>query len=122
MVRQSTDVQTIADRDVAKAVRFIRERACGNISVAEIAAHAALSYSTLTRRFRNAISHSVHDEITRVRIERVRELLTETQMSLTQIANATGFHHQEYLGVVFKSETGMTPGEYRLENSRKLIY
>ncbi|MBN2296455.1 MAG: DNA-binding transcriptional regulator [Pirellulales bacterium] len=117
--RRSTDIQTITDRDMAEAVRFIRENACGDIRVEEVAAHVALSYSTLKRRFRKVLDRSVHDEIMRVRMERVRELLAETKMPLGQIARATGFRHQEYLGVAFKAQIGITPGQYRKENSRQ---
>jgi YesN/AraC family two-component response regulator len=38
-------------------------------------------------------------------------------MTLPQIAEATGFCHQAYFGVVFKSHTGMTPSEFREENA-----
>jgi LacI family transcriptional regulator len=117
VVRRSTDIQSIADRDVAEAVRYIREHACGKICVEGVAAHVALSYTTLKRRFRRVLSRSVHDEITRARIERGRELLSETEMTLPQIAEATGFCHQAYFGVVFKSHTGMTPSEFREENA-----
>jgi LacI family transcriptional regulator len=119
VVRRSTDMQSIADRDVAEAVRYIREHACGEICVERVAAHVALSYTTLKRRFRRLLARSVHDEITRVRVERVRELLTETEMTLTEIARAAGFRHQAYFGAVFKSQTGMTPGEFRQENAIK---
>jgi LacI family transcriptional regulator len=119
VVRRSTDVQTIADRDVVEAVRFIRKNACGDIRVEDIAVHVALSYSTLKCRFRRVLSRSVHDEITRVRMERARELLTETEMTIGQIARATGFNHQEYFGVVFKAQTGTTPGQFRSENAKR---
>ncbi|MEN6405831.1 MAG: DNA-binding transcriptional regulator [Thermoguttaceae bacterium] len=116
VVRRSTDVQTIADRDIAEAVRYIREHAYGEISVEDVAAHVALSYSTLKRRFQQVLSRTIHDEIKRVRMARTRELLTETSMTLAQIAQLTGLRHQEYLGVVFKAEMGVTPSQFREEN------
>ena len=119
VVRRSTDIQSIADRDVAEAVRYIREHACGEICVEGVAAHVALSYTTLKRRFRRVLSRSVHEEITRVRIERGRELLSETEMTLPQIAQATGFCHQAHFGAVFKSQTGMTPSQFRQENAQR---
>ena len=82
VVRQSTDVQTIGDRDVVLALRFIRDHAYAAIGVRDVAAHVALSYSTLNRRFHALLSRSIHDEITRVRLERVRELLMTTQMTI----------------------------------------
>ena len=118
VVRQSTDLQTIADRDIVAALRYIRENACHGIRVHDVAAQVALSDSTLYRRFERALSRSVNDEIMRVRMERVCELLTQTEMTLTHIARATGFRHQEYLGAVFKLRTGMTPGQFRRENAR----
>jgi len=118
VARQSTDVQTIGDRDVALALRFIRDNACVAIGVRDVAAHVALSYSTLNRRFHSHLSRSIHDEITRVRLKRVCELLTTTEMTLPQIARVTGFVHHEYLGAVFKTEMGVTPGQFREELGR----
>jgi AraC-like DNA-binding protein len=43
----------------------------------------------------------------------VRELLLETEMSLSEISEALGIEHPEYLSVFFKKETGLTPREYR---------
>jgi LacI family transcriptional regulator len=119
VVRRSTDMQSIADRDVAEAVRYIREHACEEIRVDDVAGHVALSYTTLKRRFRRLLARSVHEEITRVRMQRARELLTETEMTLPQIAHAAGFRHPAHFGLMFKSETGMTPGQFRQENARR---
>jgi LacI family transcriptional regulator len=118
IVRRSTDVLAVDDRDVATAVRFIRERACLGIGVDDVLRHMALSYSTLKRRFQAALGRSVHDEIVRVRMERATELLAETQLSLARVAELSGFGHQEYLGAVLKARLGMTPRQYRSEAFR----
>jgi LacI family transcriptional regulator len=122
VVRRSTDLQTIADRDVAAAVRYIRENACRGISVQDVAAHVALSYSTLYRRFQQVLKRPINDEIMRVRMERVRELLVESKMPISQITHIAGFNHQEYLGAVFKSQTGMTLGQFRSKNANKSMW
>jgi LacI family transcriptional regulator len=119
VVRRSTDLQTIANQDVAAAVRYIRENACRGISVQNVADHVALSHSTLYRRFQCVLRRSVNDEIMRIRMERVRELLAETEMSISQIARVAGFTHPEYLGAVFKTQTGMTPGQFRSKNANR---
>lgn len=113
VVRRSTDVLALDDRDVATAVRFIREQACQGIGVEDVARHLALSYSTLQRRFHAALARSVHDEIVRVRLERASELLSKTQLPLARVAELSGFGHQEYLGAVFKARLGVTPRQYR---------
>ena len=49
---------------------------------------------------------------------RVKMLLTETDLSLAQIAEKAGFEHVEYLSVVFKKEIGLPPSQYRAQHRR----
>jgi len=116
VVRRSTDILAIDDADLAAAVRFIRDRACDGIDVADVVRHVAVSYSTLKRRFRRVFGRSIHDEMVRIRVERVKELLTGTDLPLAAIARKTGFEHQEYLGAVFKARVGVTLAEFRRDN------
>lgn len=46
-------------------------------------------------------------------MNRVKELLRDTDLTVPQIAERLGFEHAEYLGASFKREIGQTPGEYR---------
>jgi LacI family transcriptional regulator len=117
MTRQSTDVLAVGDRDVAAAIRYIREHACEGISVNDVLAAVPLSRSVLERRFTRILGHTPKEEISRVRLRRIKQLLAETDLPLARIATMTGFEHPEYLNVMFKSKTGDTPGEYR-ENTR----
>jgi LacI family transcriptional regulator len=59
------------------------------------------------------LNRTLHQEITHVQLLRVKQLLTETKMSLEQIAPLAGYTHKERLYSVFKRETGETPGQYR---------
>ncbi len=72
VARQSSDVLALADREVAEAIGFIREHACLGLGVEEVCRKLALSRSTLQRRFRLLLGHTVHDEIIRVRLQRRR--------------------------------------------------
>jgi LacI family transcriptional regulator len=49
----------------------------------------------------------------RIQIERIKQLLVETDFTLERIAELSGFEHPEYMNEVFKRETGQTPGKYR---------
>lgn len=111
--RRSTDVLAVEDRDVAGAVRFIRENACKGIQVHDVLAAVPLSRSVLERRFVQFLGRTPKAEIDRVRMERVKQLLAETDFSLPRVAAMTGFVHSEYLSVAFKNHTGQTPGRYR---------
>ena len=111
--RVSTDVLAVADPHVADAVAFIRKSAHRNICVEDVLHIVPLSRRVLEARFRLALNRTPHQEILRVRTNCVRELLLETEMSLSEISEAIGVSHTEYLSVFFKKETGMTPKEYR---------
>lgn len=113
--RQSTDVLAVDDRDIARAVQFIREEACGGINVSDVLRVVPLSRRVLEQRFQRLLGRTPREEILHVRLNRVRQLLAETKLSLYQIAERTGFEHVEYLSVVFKRETGLTPSKYRAE-------
>lgn len=113
--RQSTDVLAIDDREVASAVRFIREHACEGINVADLMRAVSLSRRVLEQRFQRLIGRTPHAEILHVRLSRVQRLLAETDLALYQIAERTGFEHVEYLSVAFKRELGKTPRQFRTE-------
>jgi LacI family transcriptional regulator len=113
MTRQSSDVLAIDDPAIARAVRFIRERACEGISVADVASHAHISRSALERGFRRLLNHSPQEEIRAVRLKRIKQLLAETDWPLARIAEATGYEHPEYMMVQFKRVVGQTPSEWR---------
>ncbi len=113
VLRRSTDSLAIDDRELAAAMRFIREHACDGINVDDVLSHTSLSRSTLDRRFIRIFGHSPSDEIMRLRIERVKQLLVETEYSLQHVANLAGFEHSEHMGALFRRKTGQTPGEFR---------
>ncbi len=111
--RQSTDVTVTTDSDVAAALRYIRDHAATAISVEDVASGVTISRRQLERRFRDTLGRSVYDEIKRCRIERAKQLLAETELTIPQIAMASGFSTASYFTVVFGEETGSTPGVYR---------
>ncbi len=117
ITRGSSDVVAIDDPDIAQAVRFIRETACDGIAVTDVLKTIAISRSALERRMRAALGRSPNEEITRVRIERAKELLISTDQPLTTIARRTGFQTPQYLVQVFRRQVGVTPGVFRRERS-----
>jgi LacI family transcriptional regulator len=113
VTRLSTDVLAIQDRKLAMVLRIIRENACHGLEVDELARIAGLSRSVLQRRFRMALKRSIHQEIIAVKLKRAQELLSQTELSLVDIAEKAGFKHQEYMGAVFRARLGKTPAQYR---------
>lgn len=113
VTRLSTDVLATEDQAVAGAVRFIRSHAYDDICVDDVLKHVNLSRSALEPRLKRVIGRTVHQEIHRVRLERVKVLLSTTDLPTKQIAAQTGFHSVQYLARVFRNATGQTPASYR---------
>jgi LacI family transcriptional regulator len=113
VTRQSTDVLATEDQAVAGAVGFIRSHAYDDIRVDDVLGHVNLSRSALEPRLKRVIGRTIHQEIHRVRLERVKVLLSTTDLPTKQIAGQTGFHSVQYLARVFRSATGQTPATYR---------
>lgn len=112
-LRQSTDTIAIADPQIAHALSYIRRHACENIRVADVLRQSDLSRRAFEHRFVKCVGHTPHEEINRVRIARIKELLVETEDSVHEISRRAGFEYPEYMTAVFKRSTGTTPTEYR---------
>ncbi|MDM4762033.1 DNA-binding transcriptional regulator [Galbitalea sp. SE-J8] len=113
VTRESSDLLAVDDVDVARALRFIRENAHRPIPVGEVARHAGLARRTLDYRFAATLGRTAHDEIARVRMERVADLLLHTDWTLPRVAEHLGFAHAEYMGIAFRRRFGVPPGEFR---------
>lgn len=114
--RQSTDIVAVADQRVAEAVRYIRREVCSGINVADVLRAVPMARTALERRFREALGCTPRQLIERLRLERVRALLAETESTIAEVAEHTGYIHPEYLSVAFKRATGLTPREWRTKH------
>lgn len=111
--RQSTDVLAIEDPNVVRAVRFIRQHACEGINMKDVLRAVPAARGLLESRFKKLLGRTPHEEILRVQMNRVKQLLSESDLPLETIAERTGFAHAEYLSVVFKREEGIPASQYR---------
>ncbi|WP_345684978.1 DNA-binding transcriptional regulator [Novipirellula caenicola] len=114
--RLSTEVVAVDDIELAKVCRFIRLHACDGINVNDVTQSTSLSRRQLERRFREVLGRTPHEQIMATQIERTKQLLRETDMTLEQLAPRAGYSHKESLCAVFKRETGQTPGDYRAKH------
>lgn len=113
VVRASTDVFALDDRAVAAALRFIRSHAKDGIDVLDVVRHVGISRTSLERRMQRLLGRSPREEINRVRLERVKQLLAETDFTLPEVARLSGFAYSEYMIAFFRQHTQHTPGSFR---------
>jgi LacI family transcriptional regulator len=113
VTRRSSEVLAIMDREIADAVRFVRENACTGIDVEHFALQFHVSRSTLERWFQKGLGRSPSEEITRVQLLRIEELLRTTNFTLEKITRMAGFSHVESMCRLFKKVKGQSPGQFR---------
>lgn len=106
-------VSASENRSVEMAVQFVKDNCCENISVNDIANSVHISYSHLAKLFREHRGESLSHYIIKMRIQKAFKLLTCTDMTLSQIANETGFENSNYFCKVFRKIHKKSPGSVR---------
>lgn len=111
--RQSTDVLHIQDAALAQAIRFIRDHSARPIQVADVIDAVGVSLRTLQQHFHDVLGRTIHDEINRARMERVAQMLVQTDLPIKQIASDLGYSSPKHIARAFRKEKGMTLCEFR---------
>lgn len=97
-----------------KAKQFIEENyRDSQLSVSVLCEELGVSASYLSRLYKERYGTTVTREITRIRLKKAKELLNDTDRSVSEIAEETGFSNGSVFNKVFKKWEGITPGRYR---------
>lgn len=113
IVRESTDFYAVKDELVAAALAFISSHSHRPIGQDDVSAAVGAETRTLQNRFRKFLGRPVVAEIRRVRIERAKRELTQSDKPLAEIARDVGFGEVMRMYEVFRRELQTTPGRFR---------
>lgn len=111
--RQSTDFLAIDDPMIVRALRFIQKHTQHGIGVDDVLREVPLSRRSLEIQFRAYLGRTPAEEIRRVQLERARELLTDRELSITEVALSSGFSNATRFGIAFRKKFGTTPRNFR---------
>lgn len=103
------------DERFKKMLMYLRENYASDFCLDAIAGHIGLSRSECCRYFKRKSGQTISDYLRQYRIHRSLELLTESDTSISQIAQYCGFSNQSYYTKEFRRTTGTTPKQYRLK-------
>lgn len=122
LVSVSRDLQTPTTDGVGVAslqtfAAHVRENLQTQLRVVDLAAVVGCSPGQLDRRVRKVFGISPKQYVLRVKVERAMELLTTTDVSLSDVAVASGFYDQSDFSKRFARITGRTPHQYRSTGS-----
>lgn len=98
---------------VDKVTTYIKENYHQQISLATVAESLHLNYYYLSTVFNNHAKESFTDYVNKIRIQKAKELLQNSHLSIAEVSEAIGYTDQSYFGKVFKKFTGTTPSTYR---------
>jgi len=112
--RRSTEALAIEDPYISKALHYIYEHAnSGTFNINDVLNLVPMTRRVFEKKFVEIVGRTPYKEMQRVRVNRLKELLTETELGLLDIAEKTGFEHVSYMSYLFKRETGISPIAYR---------
>lgn len=110
----STNALATEDDLVRRARELIQLHACDrDYSIDDLAREAGCSRRSLEYRFAEVTGGGIGQQIWKFRMDRARELLRTTGMTLADVADTCGYVSASHLSVLFKKEMGLTPGQYR---------
>ena len=119
VTRRSTDTLAVSDLRLARAVSFLLQNFMNCISIRDAAESAGVSPGMLIRLFRRQFGTSPLRFLQEIRLNRIRNLLDSTDLTLAEIAGQTGYGSDMALSLAFRRETGVAPGQYR-ESRRRM--
>ena len=92
---------------------YIDAHLSDSIELVELSEIAGLSVFHFARQFKHSEGVTPHYYLVSRRVERAKELLAGTNLSLSEIAFAAGFSDQSHLTRLFRQIVRMTPGQFR---------
>jgi AraC family transcriptional regulator len=105
----------MAPRVLRRVVEFMHANMDKQIGLKDLADCAGLSLSHFSFQFRASTNQSPHQYMLRLRVERSKELLTDSRLSVLDVGLEVGFRNQQHFATVFRNSVGVPPSVYRTQ-------
>jgi AraC-like DNA-binding protein len=107
---------TAADPDgqvIARAKFILRENLEGPLDMEALVRELAIGYSKFRKMFKQATGHSPNQYHINLRLDKAKELLSTTNLNVTEVAYQLGFDSVFYFSRLFKKKNGVSPKSFR---------
>ena len=101
-----------------RVLEYISAKLHEDLSLSALAKVAGMNHYYFSRLFKQSMGLSPHQYILRQRIERGKELLRTSAMTVLEASVRTGFVDQAHFAKVFRRVVGISPGQYRAHINR----
>lgn len=106
---RKAEVTGVSRHKMQKAVDYIRKNYGKPIDMAEVSNYVSMNYSMFSATFKDYTGENFSSYLRKLRIEKSKKLLQNTDMSINEISQRVGFEDARRFAKVFKEETGLTP-------------
>jgi LacI family transcriptional regulator len=113
VARRSSDILTIKHGGVARSLRYIWEHSHEPICVKDLVGVSAMSRRGMHKAFLENLGRTPGQELQRVRIERAKKLLTESDHKIETLAGMCGYQSTNSFCIAFKRASGMSAKQFR---------
>jgi YesN/AraC family two-component response regulator len=97
---------------VERVIQYIHQNSNHKVTLAELAAMVQLSPTYLSRVFKDITGYSLTEFLNRIKVDKAKELMSEGNMKVKEVAEAVGFNDEFYFSRIFKRIEGISPSEY----------
>lgn len=102
-----------SDSQIEAAVTYIKDNFCNNISLDDVSRVINISPYYFSKLFKEETGEGFVEYLTRLRVEKAKELLIGTDMPMKEICQEVGYPDPNYFSRIFKKSFGVTPTEYK---------
>jgi AraC family transcriptional regulator len=103
----------MAPHVLRRVIEFMHANMDKPIGLKDLADCAGLSLSHFSFQFRASTNQSPHQYMIQLRVERSKELLTDSRLSVLDVGLEVGFRNQQHFATVFRNSVGVPPSVYR---------
>ncbi|MBP1963909.1 two-component system response regulator YesN [Paenibacillus aceris] len=106
-----------SDRSVDVALQYIRTHYHDDLSLEKVAAIVYLNPVYFSQLFKQKTGQGFKEYVTHLRLEQAKQLLRNPKLKLADVAERIGYQDMRHFSQVFRKKYGVTPSEYRQEQT-----
>lgn len=113
VTRRSTEFLAVGHEGLARALAFMNECAGDPITLEDVCASARMSKRGLEKVFLRHLKQTPAAELRRIRLDRAKRMLVETDEKIDVVARACGYSNSSNLSVSLRRDSKLSPRDYR---------
>lgn len=113
VVQTKKEAKQLSNPYLKKVIEYLHENYDYDIKIEHLSAITHLHPNYLHRIFKESMGCTIIEYLTKIRIEKAKMLITQTDIPITKVASFIGMNSSQYFSKVFKKHIGITPSALR---------